>query len=117
MEKLKPKYPPRTTRALRISHLLVKLSQRRKARNAQQHPVGSMGLILPYQLVENLYIDEAEIEQPPQLIVLVDDVLTAGAHSKAAQRILNAQFPNTPITGVFIARRAPGTNDIEELFK
>ena len=45
---------------------------------------------------------------PPQdFIFVVDDVLTTGAHFRAAQAVLRRQFLETPIVGVFVARRIP----------
>jgi hypoxanthine-guanine phosphoribosyltransferase len=40
-------------------------------------------------------------------LVVVDDVLTTGAHFKAMQRILNERFPDVSLIGVFVARRVP----------
>lgn len=51
----------------------------------------------------------------PQWIALVDDVLTTGAHFKAAQTILNEAFPEVPVIGLFIARRVPDTMEFEDL--
>jgi adenine/guanine phosphoribosyltransferase-like PRPP-binding protein len=44
---------------------------------------------------------------------LVDDVLTTGAHFKAAQAILQKAFPGVLIIGFFIARRVPESVNIE----
>jgi predicted amidophosphoribosyltransferase len=52
----------------------------------------------------------------PTVIGLFDDVLTTGAHFKAAQSLLNKAFPGVRIIGLFIARRVPGTMDMEALF-
>ena len=36
-------------------------------------------------------------------IIIFDDVLTKGSHFKAMQKILNLQYPQIPIVGLFIA--------------
>ena len=43
----------------------------------------------------------------PSVIAIVDDVLTTGAHFRAASAILAAQFPEVQILGLFLARRVP----------
>ena len=43
------------------------------------------------------------------MIGFFDDVLTTGAHFKAVQALLQSQFPQTEIVGLFIARRVPET--------
>lgn len=58
--------------------------------------------------IEKLYqVDEELTESVQELIAIVDDVLTTGAHFRAAKSILSSQFPKTPIVGLFIARRVP----------
>ena len=57
------------------------------------------------EILANYEIDEELVEPVPNSIVLFDDVLTAGAHFKACQRLLSERFSGVPITGVFIARR------------
>ncbi len=52
-----------------------------------------------------LAVDEALLAPPIRHIVLVDDVLTSGTHYRAAHQRLRVQFPDTPISGLFIARR------------
>ena len=48
----------------------------------------------------------------PEFIAVVDDVLTTGAHYRAAKSLLSARFPGTRIAGLFIARRAPEASDV-----
>ena len=56
-------------------------------------------------------IDEDLMNPKPARIAIVDDVLTTGAHFRAASEILEQHFPSTPICGLFIARRAPGEDE------
>ena len=64
--------------------------------------------------IEELYrVDEALKTPIPNLIAIVDDVLTTGAHFRAASSFLSSHFPRTQMVGLFIARRAPDTSDIE----
>ena len=49
----------------------------------------------------------------PHVIVIVDDVLTTGAHFRAAQMVLSSSFPATKIVGLFIARRVPDTSGFD----
>jgi hypothetical protein len=57
------------------------------------------------ELAANYRIDEGETDPEPTHIVVVDDMVTAGAHYKAMHRVLEARFPRVPISGVFLARR------------
>lgn len=59
----------------------------------------------PAQLRSNYEIDERVCEHLPTSIVLLDDMLTAGAHFRAAGDMLKERFPGVPIVGVFYARR------------
>ena len=50
------------------------------------------------------------LENPyPVTIGIFDDVLTTGAHFVAMKRVLTKRFPNVPICGIFLARRAPNS--------
>ena len=65
--------------------------------------------------IEALYrIDETLTEPAPRLVAVVDDLLTTGAHFRAAKSILSARFPEVAVVGMFIARRAADTADLEE---
>lgn len=57
-------------------------------------------------------IDERSAAPPPDGAIIVDDVLTTGAHFRAAKSVLSARFPKAPVLGLFIARRAPDTFDV-----
>ena len=65
--------------------------------------------------VQALYrIDETLTEPIRELIAVVDDLLSTGAHFRAAKSILPTCFPEAAIIGLFIARRIPDTADIED---
>ena len=65
--------------------------------------------------IEALYrIDERLTEPVLNAIAIVDDILTTGAHFRAAASILSARFPGAAIVGLFIARRVPDTADLED---
>jgi len=49
-------------------------------------------------------IDEVLALPPPRQIGLFDDLLTSGAHFRAAKDLLLARFPEVPMTGIFLAR-------------
>jgi predicted amidophosphoribosyltransferase len=60
----------------------------------------------PDSLAANYVLDQNFLQPPRTMIVIFDDVLTTGAHFKAAQKILRTQF-TVPMIGAFIARRVP----------
>ena len=65
--------------------------------------------------VQALYrIDETLTGPVRELIAVDDDLLTTGAHFRAAKSILSTRFPGAAIIGLFIARRVPNTADIED---
>lgn len=57
------------------------------------------------ELVTNYMIDDTCTAPAPKCIGIVDDVITAGSHFKAMQRVLSMHFPGVPIVGIFVARR------------
>lgn len=67
----------------------------------------------PDDLVANYLLDESLAEPMPSTIFVVDDVLTTGCHFKAVKRVLEQRFPDANIVGLFIARRAPKSVDLD----
>lgn len=67
------------------------------------------------QDIEALYrIDDTLAAPAPGTIAVVDDLLTTGAHFRAGQSLLAARFPAANVIGLFIARRAPDTDNLED---
>jgi predicted amidophosphoribosyltransferase len=65
--------------------------------------------------IEGRYVVDRQLLQPaPQLIAVVDDVITTGAHFVAARNLLRREFADTKFVGLFIARRVPETVDVED---
>ena len=65
--------------------------------------------------IEALYrIDETLTGPVRDIIAVVDDILTTGAHFRAAKSVLSARFPGVAIIGLFITRRVPNTAAIED---
>lgn len=68
----------------------------------------------PEEIQANYAIDENLLQPKPENIALVDDVLTTGAHFRAACSVVQQAFPDVSIVGLFIARRVPEAVDFEE---
>ena len=60
--------------------------------------------------IEALYQIDAELadELKPN-VAIVDDVLTTGAHFRAAKSALSARFPEQKFIGLFLARTDPSS--------
>jgi len=66
------------------------------------------------ELLDAKRIDEDLTEPTPKVIVIDDDVLTAGTHFRAMDTVLSARFPGALIVGIFIARRVfPDEDEID----
>ena len=61
----------------------------------------------PQQIAAGYRIDGALAIPKPAVIAIVDDVLTTGAHFRAASTVLTARFPAAQVFGLFITRRVP----------
>lgn len=72
---------------------------------------GSVTRMRPGAIAKLYQIDEELTSPQPEAFVVVDDVLTTGAHFKAAQSVLTKRFPTVPVRGLFIARRALEQNE------
>lgn len=57
------------------------------------------------ELMANYEIDNSLVSDNPGHLAVVDDVLTAGTHFKAIQRVLLQRLPEAKIIGLFVARR------------
>ena len=64
-------------------------------------------------LIDNYYIDEDLANPEPKKVVLFDDLLTEGAHFKAAQNVLGKRYSGIGTRGIFVARRVYA--DAEEI--
>jgi hypothetical protein len=53
--------------------------------------------------VANLEVDPTLAAPTPARIGIFDDVLTTGAHYRAARIVLSHRFPQVPVVGFFIA--------------
>ena len=116
--KQNPLYDDRLTRMLRairpnspldIRELIVQTVSTDAVHSSDVRPK-------PDQIKELYRVDEALTTPAPNSIAIVDDVLTTGAHFRAVESLLAARFPGTPVVGLFIARRALETSDIEDIF-
>jgi hypothetical protein len=58
------------------------------------------------EIEANLHLDESLSQNLQPNIALVDEVLTTGAHYKAAERLIKRYFRNKRVCGIFVARRA-----------
>ncbi len=91
-----------------IRELILQLESMAAAHESEDRPS-------PQDLIENYHIDEAIAEPPPTVVALFDDLLTAGAHFKAAQAVIETRYPGVPTAGIFIARRVPRTIDVGDI--
>ncbi|MCG8556280.1 MAG: hypothetical protein MJD61_13470 [Proteobacteria bacterium] len=59
----------------------------------------------PVLIAANYIIDESVATPEPRQVALFDDIITTGAHYRAAHMVLGRRFPGASIIGVFVARR------------
>jgi hypothetical protein len=114
--KTDPLYDDRLVRMLRairpqpqvdVREVIVQRASMEAAHDAETRP-------RPEDIGAIYTIDEQLRNPPPQVIGLFDDVLTTGAHFRAASNLLKLAYPGVRIIGVFIARRVPEAADIED---
>lgn len=113
--KTDPLYDDRMVRTMQVAcagrhsdirELVVQQQSAQAAHLAAQRPT-------PNELLANYRLDENLAEPEPLVIFIVDDVLTTGCHFKAVQRLLTQRFPQARIAGLFLARRAPKSVDLD----
>ena len=68
----------------------------------------------PEEIQANYAVDKALLKPKPKTVALVDDVLTTGAHFRAAFNVIKQTCPGIAIVGLFIARRVPEAADFEQ---
>jgi predicted amidophosphoribosyltransferase len=101
-----PEYDNRMTCALNLAfkkkadirELLVQKKSKTPSHKSSIRPTIS-------QLHKNLEIDDTLGKELKKNIILVDDVITTGAHFKACEKKIKEHFPGINILGLFIARR------------
>ena len=84
--------------SLDIRELLLAKTSREAAHN--------VGAVRPrvQDHLKNFTLDELQKNPKPRAIILFDDIITSGAHFKAAQTIIQNEFSEVPIIGLFVAR-------------
>jgi hypothetical protein len=114
--KTDPLYDDRMTRMLRairpqpavdIRELVLQTASSAAAHEQAVRP-------RPDEIVARYRIDPGLQLPPPQAIAICDDVLTTGAHYRAAHTVLGQAFPGVRIIGLFIARRVPEAVDFSD---
>lgn len=66
------------------------------------------------ELKENYIFDDCLTPGLKNTIMLLDDVLTSGAHYIASKKVIQAGFPNSDIYGFFITIRELPPFDFDE---
>jgi hypothetical protein len=97
----------RSEPSLDVRELINQRTSTAAAHDQEQRPT-------PDEIQANYAIEEVLRNPAPQVIGLFDDVLTTGAHYRAASSALKQAFPEVRIIGFFIARRVPEAVDFED---
>ena len=92
---------------LDVRELIV---QTRSTEPSHRRPVR----LRPGQIADLYHIDEAVAAPDAGVVAVVDDLLTTGAHFRAAARVLTERFADFDVVGLFLARRVPETMAPEE---
>lgn len=87
---------------------LIIQTESTEAVHEADHRLGPDEIQALYSLQDNL------LNPTPSRVVICDDVLTTGAHYRAAHTLLCAALPRAEIVGCFISRRVPEAIDIED---
>jgi hypothetical protein len=113
--KTDPLYDDRMTRMLRTIRESPPLDVRELVVQASSTAAVHEQSVRPRpEDIAGLYtIDRRHREPAPSAIALCDDVLTTGAHYRAALSVVQQAFPGVRVIGLFIARRVPETMDFE----
>ena len=103
-----PEYDDRMSQVIRLIRQEPPVDMRELIIQTESTPQTHMsGKGLKPREIKALYrIDEALASPKPVALVIVDDMLTTGAHFKAAQFLFRERFAGVPVFGLFVARRA-----------
>ncbi len=68
----------------------------------------------PAELEVGYVIDQGLLQAKPQLIAVVDDMVTTGAHFVVIRNMPRREFPGIKIVGIFITKRVCEAVDAED---
>jgi len=116
--KADPLYDDRITKLIQAIRLDPPLDVRELVVQVESTtPAHTMDYRMKPAELERLYkMDQNLLKPHPNTVVLVDDVLTTGAHFRAAKSIISNHFKGIHIIGLFVARRVPETIDPDGVF-
>ncbi|MFZ4013582.1 hypothetical protein ACOYHA_18945 [Klebsiella pneumoniae] len=60
----------------------------------------------PEEIASNYIFERSQAQSLRKMIVIFDDVLTAGSHYKAMKAVIRTHLPESVIVGLFVARTA-----------
>jgi predicted amidophosphoribosyltransferase len=83
-----------------VRELVVQSASTRSSSRAERR-------LAPEEIAAVYRIDESAASPPPVALGLFDDVLSTGAHFRAAKELLARRFPGVEVRGYFFARCAP----------
>jgi predicted amidophosphoribosyltransferase len=111
-----PLYDDRMTRMLRAIRPQPPLDVRELILQTQSTDAAHDQAVRPRpdEIVARYQLDPNLLPPPPQAIAICDDVLTTGAHYRAAHTVLGQAFPGVRMVGLFIARRVPEAEDFSD---
>lgn len=112
-----PLYDNRMLQVLQKLNVDGSLDVRELVLQRQSTPASHRSAVRPSlaAIGQNYYVNEREDHELRGSIGLFDDVVTTGAHFKAAKMLLTEKFGDVTIYGIFVARRVPRSLDVEEL--
>lgn len=59
----------------------------------------------PEVLMQQLQVSTSPLPPNSERIILIDDMITTGCSYRACKNLLEAQYPDVPVFGLFVARR------------
>ncbi len=93
--------------AIDIRELILQPQSSDAAHDRDQRP-------RPAELEARYVIDRSLLRPKAQILAVVDDLVTTGAHFVAIRNMLRREFGDVPVIGIFVARRVPEAADVED---